>query len=92
MGDVIEERNTLKQEFFIVPSSYALSNGIVGKWCPECEWSGNDIEAFYCRLCGIELIGQVEFACPKCGNAYLYPSNTIFCDSCGTCLVPTPLK
>ena len=96
MGDIIEERNDLRkfEEQFLEEALVTIEsiNDIVGKWCSICEWSGNDVEAFYCRLCGTELIGQEEFECPKCGNAYLYPSNTTFCDSCGTCLVRTPLK
>lgn len=56
-------------------------------WCPKCEWSGNHSEAFYCKLCGAELIQQEEKPCPKCGNVYISPSNISYCDSCGTRLV-----
>jgi len=55
----------------------------MSNWCPNCEWAGNNSEAFYCKLCGTELIQQEEKACPKCKNAFLVPSNASFCDSCG---------
>jgi hypothetical protein len=59
----------------------------MSKWCPKCEWDGNDSYANFCELCGTQLIGQEYRDCPKCKTPYLFPSLVSHCSNCGTKLI-----